>query len=41
MFETGAGIGASKGKEITNFGQGYGGYVAAVKDSAKARFNQS
>lgn len=34
MFETGAGIGASKGKEVGKY-SGYSGYVAMAKDSVR------
>ncbi|EJD53376.1 hypothetical protein AURDEDRAFT_180890 [Auricularia subglabra TFB-10046 SS5] len=38
MFETGAGIGASKGVEIGKY-TGYSGYVAKAKDSVRDRYN--
>ncbi|KZV80735.1 hypothetical protein EXIGLDRAFT_845302 [Exidia glandulosa HHB12029] len=38
MYETGAGIGASKGKEVGKY-SGYSGYVAMAKDNVRDRYN--
>lgn len=40
MYESGAGIGASKGKEIGKY-TGYSGYVAMAKDNVRDRYNQN
>ncbi|KDQ59414.1 hypothetical protein JAAARDRAFT_56428 [Jaapia argillacea MUCL 33604] len=38
VFEQGVGLGASKGKEITNFTEGYTGYVHMARDAARERY---
>jgi len=38
IFAQGVGLGASKGKEIGKYADGYSGYVIAARDSAKERY---
>jgi len=38
IYATGVGLGASKGKEVGKYQEGYAGYVNMVKDSARDRY---
>ncbi|KAI9457796.1 hypothetical protein BJY52DRAFT_1187142 [Lactarius psammicola] len=38
IYATGVGLGASKGKEVGKYQEGYAGYVNMVKDSARERY---
>ncbi|KAF8580700.1 hypothetical protein K439DRAFT_289082 [Ramaria rubella] len=38
IYAQGVGLGASKGKEIGKYAEGYSGYVSAVRDLAKERY---
>lgn len=38
IYASGAGLGASKGKEVGKYQEGYAGYVTMVKDSARERY---
>jgi RNA-binding protein 5/10 len=38
VYAQGVGLGASKGKDIGKYTEGYSGYVNAVRDLAKERY---
>jgi len=38
IYATGVGLGASKGKEVGKYAEGYSGYVNMARDSAKERY---
>ncbi|KAH8102847.1 hypothetical protein BXZ70DRAFT_926798 [Cristinia sonorae] len=40
IYAQGAGLGASKGKEVGKYADGYSGYVHMAKDSARERYEQ-
>lgn len=38
IYASGAGLGASKGKEVGKYTDGYSGYVHMAKDAARERY---